>query len=89
MSIPDLINGFLEFGGGCFLLKNVLQLYRDKSMKGVHWAPTLYFAAWGFWNLYYYPHLGQWVSVAGGIFLVAVNTFWFGQMIYYKNYERL
>ena len=84
---PDIINGLLEFGGGLFLLKNIAQLYKDKMIRGVHWMPTGYFAFWGLWNLYYYPHLEQWFSVAGGAFLVVVNLFWFSQMIYYKGFK--
>jgi len=84
---PDIMNGTLELGGGLFLLKNVLQLHRDKVTRGVHWAPTAYFAFWGLWNLYYYPHLEQWFSVSGAAFLVSVNLFWFGQMMYYRRFN--
>lgn len=81
----DIINGFLEFAGGLFLLGNVIRLAKDKQVRGVHWLPTLFFAVWGFWNLYYYPHLDQWVSFSGGLFIVTVNTYWFIQMLYYRD----
>lgn len=83
MSWPDAINGLFEMSGGFFLLKNVSQLYRDKCVRGVHWLPTLFFAVWGLWNLFYYPHLDQWLSFTGGLWIVAVNLVWFAQMIYY------
>lgn len=66
---------------------NVIQLHKDKAIKGVHWVPTGYFASWGLWNLYYYSQLDQWVSVLGGMFLVTMNTLWFCQMLYYTKYH--
>ena len=83
MNTPDLINGMLEIGGSIFMLKNVMMLYQDKVVRGVHWAPAGYFAMWGLWNLFYYPQLGQWFSVGGSVALVIVNIVWFSQMIYY------
>lgn len=80
---PDLINGLFEFAGSAMLWRNVLQLHRDKEVKGVHWNATAFFAAWGYWNLFYYPHLDQWWSFAGGLSIVFANTVWLGQMIYY------
>jgi hypothetical protein len=80
---PDTINGLFEFAGGFMLLRNALQLYRDKQVKGVHWMPTLFFTSWGVWNLYYYPSLDQWFSFAGGVFLVLTNALWLGQIFYY------
>jgi hypothetical protein len=85
---PDLINGLFEFCGALMLAKNVHQLYKDKLVRGVHWMPTMFFAAWGLWNLFYYPHLEQMWSFAGGIAIVSVNLAWFGLMVYYKERER-
>ena len=81
--VPDLINGLFEISGGFFILMNVRQMWRDKMVRGVHWGPTLFFTSWGLWNLYYYPHLDQWISFAGGMFIVAVNAVWLAMMIYY------
>jgi len=80
---PDLINGLFEMVGSVMLWRNVLQLYRDKLVKGVHWNATAFFAAWGYWNLFYYPHLDQWYSFAGGVSIVIANTVWLCQMFYY------
>lgn len=82
---PDFINGMFEFFGSVMLWKNVAQLYKDKMIKGVHWGPTGFFMAWGYWNLFYYPHLDQWWSFWGGVSIVTANTVWFVQMIYYHN----
>ena len=80
---PDLINGIFEFVGSVALWRNVLQLHRDKAIKGVHWSATGFFMLWGYWNLYYYPHLDQWWSFSGGVSIVTANTVWMIQMIYY------
>lgn len=85
MALPDIINGMFEFAGGFFLLTNVWKIYKDKVLKGYHWVSTAFFSAWGLWNLFYYPHLGQWFSFAGGLFIVSVNLFWLGQIWYYSN----
>lgn len=85
--LPDLINGAFETFGGCALLLSVIRLHRDKQVRGVHWGNVGFFTAWGLWNLLYYPTLGQWASFAGGVFLVAVNAVWLGQIIYYQARE--
>jgi hypothetical protein len=79
---PDLINGCFELTGAAMLCLNVRRLWRDRRVAGVHWGPTLFFAAWGFWNLFYYPSLEQWASFAGGIALVSVNTVWLTLLAY-------
>lgn len=82
---PDIINGLFEFFGAVVIMLNVRALYRDKVVKGVHWGVTGFFAAWGLWNLFYYPSLDQWFSFAGGCAIVTVNLIWLGQVWYYKT----
>lgn len=84
MTLPDLINGTLEACGGFFIALSVVKLYRAKIVSGVSAIHVAFFSAWGFWNLFYYPHLGQWASFWGGGFLVAVNVVWLAQMVYYN-----
>lgn len=79
----DVINAIFEFGGGLLLLLNCRQLYRDKQVKGVSLIPTSFFMLWGYWNLYFYPHFGAWVSFFGGIGVVAANSLWVGMMVHY------
>lgn len=72
----DLINGLFELTGAFFTWRNFVQLRRDRRLVGVYWPTTAFFAAWGAWNLIYYPTLGQWLSFAGGVALVAGNVAW-------------
>ncbi len=85
MNIPDFINGLFEATAGFAVLNHCRQVLKDKDVKGVSIASTIFFTSWGFWNLYYYPHLDQWFSFTGGLFIVASNTLWVVLMIYYKK----
>ena len=80
---PDVINGVFEFVGSIALWRNVYQLHKDKDVKGVHWTATAFFMAWGYWNLFFYPHLEQWWSFWGGVSIVIANTIWLLQMLHY------
>jgi hypothetical protein len=85
MTVPDLVNGSFEFIGSIFLWMNVYRLHADKMLRGYDWKSTAFFSAWGFWNLYYYPSLDQYLSFAGGCSIVLANTVWLVQMYYYRK----
>lgn len=89
MSLPDIINGTYESCGAIFILTSILKLYKDKKVRGIHWVHTAFFTSWGYWNLYYYPHLNQWISFLGGIGIVIANSIWLFQIIYYLRKEKL
>ncbi len=88
MTLPDLINGAFESAGGFFILLSVRKLHHEKKVRGVSWVHAAFFSSWGYWNLFYYPHLDQWLSFWGGAFLVAMNTLWLLQMAYYLRAEK-
>jgi ABC-type transport system involved in cytochrome c biogenesis permease subunit len=79
----DLINGMFEMVGALLLILNCRRLYLDKCVKGISIFPALFFTAWGFWNVFYYPALGQWFSFAGGLCIVIVNAVWLSMTMYY------
>lgn len=91
MQTPDLINGLFELFGGLLNWMNVWKIYKDKTLRGVLWYPTLLFAVWGFWNLFYYPHLEQWLSFFGGLVIVAGNSVWVFLAVRYtiKNHSKM
>lgn len=74
MTAPDLVNGTFETLGGFTIWLNVWAMYKDKGYAGSRWPYIAFFASWGYWNLYYYPHLHQWISFAGGCNIVIANT---------------
>jgi hypothetical protein len=82
---PDLVNGLFEMLGGLFVLNHCRAVLRDKAVAGVSIESTAFFSAWGAWNLYYYPHLDQWWSFAGGIVIVAANCCWVGLLLKYRS----
>jgi hypothetical protein len=79
----DIANGAFELAGGGFILLHILKLYADKSVAGVSWIAVAFFTIWGFWNLYYYPKLGQKASYWGGLFVAIMNTIWLALLCYY------
>lgn len=85
MSIQDIVNGAFESIGGIMMLLNCYRIYKDKEVKGVNIFTTLFFTAWGYWNLYYYPSLNQWGSFVGALFIVIGNTIWVSLVFYYKR----
>jgi hypothetical protein len=87
MTIPDLINAAFEFSGGYFVFRHCLAVKRDKAVKGVSIISTVFFALWGWWNIYYYPSLEQWASFYGGIAISAANMYWIYLLMKYRTKE--
>lgn len=83
MTFADTVNGTFEVLGACFVALNVRRLYRDKVVRGIHWLSIAFFTSWGFWNLYFYPAVGQWLSFYGGLGVVVANTCWLTLLVYY------
>ncbi len=81
---PDVVNGAFEMCGALFIILNIRCVFIDKQVRGISWLYVVFISLWGFWNLFYYPHLGQWWSFAGGIAIVTTNTLWFTLLLYYK-----
>lgn len=85
IAIPDVVNGLFEGFGTFFVYGNVRQILKDKQVKGIWWPAIAFFTAWGYWNIFYYPHLGQWVSFVGGLGVVAMNTWWIVLLFKYRT----
>lgn len=86
--IQDLINGIFELSGSLFILLSIIKLYKSKIVRGVSYIHIGYFSAWGFWNIYYYPYLKQWISFIGGIGIIITNTTYLILLIYYTIKEK-
>lgn len=84
---PDLANATFEGAASFFILLNVRRILRDKLVRGTDWRVMAFFAAWGYWNLFYYPYLGQWLSFAAGLGTVVTDTAYLALMIYYVRKE--
>lgn len=87
VNLPDFINGCFELFGGALSILNVQMILRDKKVRGMALSPLAFFTAWGYWNVFYYPHLDQWFSFTGGLVIAAVNTVWLTLAVYYTRRE--
>jgi hypothetical protein len=82
----DLINASFEAFGAVAILMHCSALYKAKNFEGVSLSSCIFFWAWGVWNLYYYPHLGQLFSFAAGVAIMLANCLWIGLLLYYRKY---
>lgn len=87
VNLADSLNGSFEAAGSIAVWINVRQLLKDKMIRGSRWEMMLFFTSWSAWNLYYYPHLGQWLSLAGGASLALANAVWTALAVYYIKKE--
>lgn len=88
IDFADFINGAFELLGAVAIYGHIRQLVKDKAVAGVSIMATIFFASWGVWNLFYYPHLGQWVSFAGGLLIVIGNLCWISGLVYYTKHPK-
>lgn len=84
---PDHINALFEAAGCLFVLANCRAVLRDKRVAGVSIAATVYFTAWGIWNLYFYPSLNQAWSFYAGAALASANFIWVCLLIRYGAFH--
>ncbi len=73
---PDHINASFELVAAFVLWLNFRRLWRDRELKGVSVIPTAFYALWCVWNIYYYAHLGQWLSWYAGLGVGVANLAW-------------
>lgn len=83
--INDYVNATFEIMGGGFVLDHCRIVLRDKAVKGLSIVSVFFFTLWGYWNIYYYPSLGQWASFWGGVFIVIANTWWVTLLLKYRK----
>lgn len=87
MSTYDLLNAGFEFFGSVTIWLNVRQIRKDKGHSGISLASIIFFLLWGFWNLIYYPSLGQWVSFGAGCSITLANIVWIAHLLYYGKIQ--
>src|SRR5690606_32132762 len=88
MKWPDLVNGLFESCGGLFIWLSIRKLEQDKVVAGISWVHMLFFTAWGWWNIVYYPLLGQWLSFLGGVIIVMTNSWYLNRLIHYSYFRK-
>jgi hypothetical protein len=85
MLTPDMINGCFELFGAIAILDHCRELYRAKRWEGFSILATIFFASWGYWNMFYYSNLEQWFSMVAGIMLAMCNTLWVYLLWFYRG----
>lgn len=90
MQWPDMVNGGFELVCGMVSTANVIKLRKDRMVRGIDWRVTFLFTMFGVWNFYYYPHLNQWWSFAGGVVMALMNAVWLVlAYTYWRQYKRM
>ena len=84
----DLVNALFLLGATLFMGLNILQLYKDKLVRGVSVLPFIYFLLWNLYSLYYLVHLNQLVSFVLEFAFLCVSLFYVCQILHYKKLER-
>jgi hypothetical protein len=82
---PDTINALFEGFGALFLFADCHKLQLHKELRGVYWPGRVFWALWGLWNVFYYPAIGQPLSFAMGVSVLAANVLWCALAIRYRN----
>jgi hypothetical protein len=85
MNWPDAVNGGFELFGAPFVLMSLIKVIREKDSSGVSYITIMFFSSWGYWNLFFYSHLGQWLSLFGGVAVTLANTAWMIAVFYYRR----
>jgi len=85
-SWQDAMNAGFEFGAGLAVLHHCWRLHQDKEVRGLSIPAVVFFTLWGGWNIYYYPHLDQTYSFAGGIFVTLANVAYVVMLITYSQH---
>lgn len=85
---PDLINGFFELIGSCFILYNCSLLIKAKIVQGISIWTNIFFTSWGVFNIWYFGSLTQHYSVLFGVILSVVNITWIILAIYYTRNQK-
>ncbi len=83
--ISDLINTIFHSTVGGFAVLNVLALRRDKMTKGVSITAFIFYALFGFWNVYFFSQLDQGWSARASLIPAIMNTVWVTMTVYYAS----
>lgn len=85
--MADTLNALFELFGALFVVLSIRKVYKDKVVRGISWLHCSFFAAWGYWNLYYYMAMNSPLSWWAGILLALTNTVYVVMLIYYTKRE--
>lgn len=82
-----MANAAFEAGAGLAVLAHCWKLHDHRKARGLSIPAVLFFTLWGGWNMYYYPHLGQFWSLAGGIFVTLANLIYIAMLVTHSRHR--
>lgn len=80
---PDGVNAAFGFVSMWIIVINIVKLYKDKEVKGLHWIAPAFYTTWALWNLYYYAHLAQRISFLTGVGTAISYVVYLSMVLYY------
>lgn len=83
MISPDSINATFEVCGAVAVWMNFWAMVKDKGYAGTRLPMMIFFTSWGFWNLYFYSHLAQALSLYASLLLTSGNCAVVAAMAYF------
>ena len=80
----DHINAIFTVGGIMFVIINILQLTKDKQVKGVSIISMLFFGIWSWWLAFFYYKNSHYYSMIAAIFMGVFEIVWISLWMYYR-----
>jgi hypothetical protein len=80
----DQINAGFEMAGAISRTFDCVQLYRAKRFVGGSLFTAFFFLMWGFFNIVFYPSLGQTYSYLAALALTTMNALWLVMAMYFN-----
>ena len=88
MPYLDSVNCLFEYVSALVIWLSVVQIYKDKTYKGVHISQAVFFSAESIWNLHYYNTLNQPLSLLAGVFVCVGNISWLWLAVSFCKYKK-
>lgn len=85
MNASDLTNALFELGASAAIWISIFKVWEDKFVAGISWLTILFFTTWGFWNLYYYYDLEQYLSWYAGMAMAVTNVVYLYSLIKFRD----
>ncbi len=86
-ALADTVNATFQGVAALLVWHHVWMLRKDKAVAGISIPATCMMLLWSFWNMYYYPSLGQWWSFSTSIIMLGANAVRVFLLFKYKDNE--
>jgi len=76
MTTADAITTFFQTGASIFLCLNILQLKRDRELRGVSIWTIAFFTVWSYWGIFLFYSLDLFWSMVSNAVMAVAYTVW-------------